>query len=47
MMSAETIFNGERSPFELIETDKLGSELHEQDSYRVSPYLNTDQLIKE
>lgn len=47
MMSVEAIFHGERSPFELIESDKLGSELHEHDRYRVSPYLNTDQLIKE
>lgn len=47
VMTAEEIIKGERSPFELVDSGKLSSELHEQDCYRVSPHLNVDQLIRE
>ena len=47
MMSAEAIIKSEMSPFELVDSTKLGLELNERDRYRVSPSLDVDQLIRE
>ena len=46
MLSAESVINGARSPFERVDAGHDG-ELHEQNRYRLSPHLNADQLIRE
>ncbi|MGV8865075.1 MAG: hypothetical protein ACOH2T_28490 [Pseudomonas sp.] len=47
IMTAEGIIKGARSPFELVDPTRQSDELNEQDRYRLSPFLNIEQVITE